>query len=333
MGTTWIEEMPKAEMHIHLEGAFRWETIRELHPDDLPESPPWLTADTVFPDFDDFRHVFLNIIRPATGTPEQIERHTFEVLEDLARQNVRYAEVITGPGFHTDQGLSFGEVLEPIKRGKERAEAAYSIQSRFMLGLNRHMDRDYVSQQFYEVIEFAGPEGSGLLSGIDLQGDERTSPPEDFVEIFDEARRRGLRLRAHAGELLGAESVKRTIDLLGVEHISHGVSAIEDPALIQRIATEGIYLHVCPTSNVRLGVVNSLKEHPLKVLLESGCRTTINSDDPLLFGATIADEYRNSVENLELTQEQLMQTVLYAFEGALLDEGERQAILQELNRL
>lgn len=327
-----VRRLPKAEMHLHLCGAFRWETVRELHPRGaaFPPAPPWLEDGHSFADFKDFIEIFQTYLRPATGTREAIARHTREVLLDLAEQNVRYAELSVGPGFHTAQGLELEAVLEAMRQGQQEAEAATRLRARFFLGLNRHLDSDYVIRNAYRMLDFAGPLGTGFLSGVDLQGDERTSTPVVYEELFAHARKRGLRVRVHAGELCGPEKVWEAIERFGVAHISHGVRAIEDAGLVRELAKRGVVLHVCPTSNLRLGVAASYAAHPLKRLIEAGCKVTIGSDDPALFGASVSAEYLNAIRHMGLSVDQLVAAIRTAFESSLLPEAERAALLAEL---
>ena len=330
-----IRQLPKAEMHLHLEGAFRWETVREFHPDGkgLPPHPPCLEGDVGFPDFADFVQAFREYVQPGTGTAESVERHTYEVIADLAQQNVKVADIIVGPGFHTRRGLEIEAVLEAIDRGRTAAELVCDIRTTFIYGLNRHRPLEEALDDFHRSMDAGGPKGSGLLVGLELQGDEREPIPREFVDAFSFGRDHGMRLRAHAGEICGPSSVREVIDLLGVSHISHGVRAIEDPALIAEIAAKGICLHTCPTSNVLLRVCDSYATHPLRALFDAGCCVTINSDDPLLFGATIADEYRNALNHLGLSTAELAQTIRNAFGSSSLEEEECRKYLAGIDEL
>jgi len=315
----FIRQLPKAELHLHLEGALRWSTVRELHPDraTLPARPPWL--DRPFVDFAAFRDAFVRYIRPSSGTPERIERHTYEVLIDLAAQNVRHVELTLSTWAHRDQGLGEREVLAAMQRGRTRAVAETRIDASFSYGINRHQPLVEVRRAFDQALDCAGPAASGLLAAIDLQGDERVAVCADFVPIFDAARAAGLRVRAHAGELCGPASVRAAVDQLGVGHLAHGVRAVEDAALVRQLAERAIWLHVAPTSNLRLGVAACYADHPLPRLLAAGCACTISSDDPLLFGTTISDEYRNLVRAFGLTADAIAELAKSAFRASLLD--------------
>lgn len=218
-----IRRMPKAEMHFHFEGAFRWSTIRELHPDGrtFPETPPW--HGRPFENWDAFTAVFRRYLKDVTGTPETLERHAFEVLEDLARQNVRYVELLVSHTYHARKGLSEKQVWEAVVRGRERARAKYRIEAPLFLGISRDQEPAAAEAIFEQIAEFGVP--AGWLRGIDLQSDERARPNRDFVALYRKAGALGLRLRAHAGELGGPENVRDAVAMCGVSHISHGTRA------------------------------------------------------------------------------------------------------------
>lgn len=331
----FIRRVPKTEMHLHLEGAIRWQTVRELHPDGarLPKTPAWLQGDYRFSAFDEFIQTFRNSIQPASGTAEAVERITREVLVDLAAQNVKYAEIILVPRWHTTRGLDLEGVLESIARARATAESDLDIEAKFIYGLNRHHPPDEALDDFQRSLAIAGPAGSGLLAGLDLQGDERLALADEHVEAFSIARRQGLRVKAHAGELCDPGNVRATIDTLGVEHVMHGVRLADDPELLEDVAERGVYVHMSPTSNVRLRVVESYAAHPLKSLLDAGCRVTISSDDPLLFGVMVTDEYRNALTRLGLTVDELTQVIKNGFHGSLLPEDVRSGYLAEIDGL
>ena len=207
--------MPKAELHLHFEGAFRWSTIRELNRQArlLPDVRPW--TGKPFAGFEDFRAIFRDFILPATGTEERIERHMFEVLEDLARQNVRYAEPILSLSSHMGQGLGVAEVVGAVRRGIERAQRAYPIHIRLILGLNRGFPPKVEVARAREALEIAGPQGWGLVAGLDLQGDDRLGLEPEFIEFYREAKGMGLRRKVHAGELAGPDAVREALEKLG----------------------------------------------------------------------------------------------------------------------
>ena len=327
----WLRALPKAEMHLHFEGAFRWSTIRELHPwgPSLPATPPWLARSRPFPDFDDFVQALRDYVLPSTGTPEWIERHAFEVTEDLARQAVRYAEIIVSHDFHMRRGLDHAAVWAAIAAGRDRAMARYPIDVRLFQGINRYLGPAAALATLEAVIDCAAPRG--WIAGIDLQGDERIGAVGDFAEIFQRATGAGLKLRAHAGELRGAESVRATVFDHGVRQISHGVRAVDDPALLSALAAEGVFLHVCPTSNVLLGCAAGYGQHPLRALLLAGVRCTVNSDDPLLFGSDVLNEYRLLIQEMGFAPHEVAELAKTGFRASLLPEPTVTALCDEID--
>lgn len=329
-----ILRLPKAELHLHLEGAFRWETVRDLHPDGahLPSWPPWYGQADPFADFQNFMDLFHDVLRPCTGQPESIARLTREVLLDLAAQNVRYVELIVSAPFHAWSGLGHTEILQAVALGRSQARATAVIDARLIYGLNRYVPVAELERQLTAAMELVD-DGHRLIEGVDLQGDERQGDPADYVAIYRSAAAAGLKLRAHAGELCGPASVAAVVDLLGVEHLSHGVRAVEDPELLERLRARGIWFHVCPTSNIMLHVAAGVADHPLPGLLQGGCRVTLNSDDPLLFGATLVDEYRMVVRDFGLDREALGRLASDGFAASLLPAADQARFRREIREL
>jgi len=327
-----LRRLPKAELHFHFEGAFRWSTIRELHPhgQELPEREPWLERARPFADFQDFSQVFRDYVKPATGTPQAIERHAFEMLADLAAQNVRYVEILLSQQFHTALGLSEEEVWRAAVAGCRRAMARFDIEARLFLGLVRHQPPAQALQALEEIAAFALPRG--WISGIDLQSDERRGENRAFVEIYKRAATLGLKLRAHAGEICGAQNVRDAAFMCGVTDISHGVRAIEDAGLVRALARAGVYLHVCPTSNLLLEVARDHASHPLRALCDAGVRCTVNSDDPLPFGTDITGEYRVLLRDMGFSLREVGEFAKTAFAASLLDPARRATLCAEVDR-
>jgi adenosine deaminase len=324
-----IRRMPKAELHFHFEGAFRWSTVRELHPDGptLPETPPW--HGKPFEHWDGFTAVFRAYLKQVTGTAEWLERHAFEVLEDLARQNVRYVELLLSHWYHARRGLSEREVWEAVVRGRERARAAYGIEAPLFLGISRDQEPAAAEAIFDEIAAFAVP--AGWIRGIDLQSDERARPNRDFEGLYRKAGAFGLKLRAHAGELGGPENVRDAMDVCGVSHISHGTRASEDPTLVAELARRGTWLHLCPSSNVLLRVSPSLAAHPLRRFHEAGVRCTVNSDDPLIFGTDTTREYLLAATEMGLGASGAAELAKNAFRASLLSPAAIDAACRQID--
>ena len=202
-----------------------------------------------------------------------------------------------------------------------------------MLGLNRGFPPSEEVTRAREAIELAGPRGWGLVAGIDLQGDDRLGIDPEFVEFYGEAKRLGLRLKVHAGEMTRPEVVREAVEKLQAGHLSHGVRAVEDPALLRELSARGVWFHVCPTSNVLLGVARDYATHPIRRLLDAGCNVTLNSDDPLLFGVTITDEYLRAADKVGLSTRAIERLALNGFRASLLPQSERAKLSDEIEQL
>jgi len=317
-----IRRMPKAELHLHLEGALRWSTVREFNPQArLLESPPWLGKP--FASFEEFREIFREYLIPASGTEERIERHMFELLESLAHENVRYAEPILYLPFHMARGLSAAQVLAAVQRGMLRAERECAIVCRLIIGLNRAREANEQAALARQAMEISRPDGTRLVAGLDVMSDDRFGVDSVFAELYRDARPMGLRLKVHAGELGGPEIVRDALEKLGATHLSHGVGATKDPALLRELAASGIWFHVCPTSNILLGAATDYASHPIKRLADAGCNLTLNSDDPILFGASLTDEYLHAAFDMGYSSDDIERFAMNGFAASLLSESER----------
>jgi adenosine deaminase len=245
---------------------------------------------------------------------------------DLADQNVRYVEVSFSATRGLHLGISFDEILAAINTAKQRIVNKRAIRVGLIVALGRECDA-HIAAEFARKAADAKKDG---VVGLDLHGDETAAPPEQFAEAFEIARHAGLGLRAHAGEGAGAPSIWGAIRFLGVSRIAHGIRAIEDAALIEYLRHHPITLDVCPTSNLKLGIVSSLSVHPIRRLFDLGIRVTVNSDDPLFFNTTISEEYQALRQHLGFTSGELKQVTLYAVEGAFLSDEERATLRREI---
>ena len=324
--------MPKAELHLHLEGALRWSTVREFNAQArLLDSPPWLGKP--FASFEEFRGIFREYLIPASGTEERLERHMFELLDGLARQNVRYAEPILYLPFHMAQGLSVAQVLAAVERGMLRAERERAIVCRPIIGLNRGREAADQVALAREALRFKNSDGTRLVAGLDLMSDDRFGIQPAFVDLYRDAKPMGLRLKVHAGELGGPDVVRDALEKLGATHLSHGVGAGKDPALLRELAASGIWFHVCPTSNILLGAAADYANHPIKRLAEAGCNLTFNSDDPILFGASVTDEYLRAAFDMGYSSDDIKRFATNGFAASLLPETERTHWMREVERV
>src|SRR5437870_699894 len=266
---TDLATLPKAEVHIHLEGAIRPATLDEF------SRRAGLRVPRTFSDLNGF-------IRAISGAwttmmhAGDYARLVREYCGDAARAGIRCAELELVPG---------GRPYDCLGEAVEAASRQHDVVVRFVAGLNRDLPLELA----WMMLEAA--KGVPEVVAVGLGGAEDGFPPESFAPLFAEARRRGLHAAPHAGEDAGAESVRSALTALGAERIQHGVRAVEDPALVAELAARGIPLAICPTSNLRLGVVASLDEHPLRQLWDAGVLVSVNTDDPGFFGCDLVGEY------------------------------------------
>jgi adenosine deaminase len=321
--------LPKAELHVHIEGSLEPELLFELaarnHVPLKCHSVEELRRSYEFTDLESF------LERYYEGTSALVTEEDFHdlaraYLENAHRDNVRHAEVFFDPQAHTERGVSFKAVITGIHRALEAGRRSYGITSQLIMCFLRHLSE----AQAMETLERALPFKHWLV-GVGLDSTEVGHPPRKFINVFARARREGFRVVAHAGEEGPPEYIWQALDLLGAERIDHGVRAIEDPVLLERLARHRIPLTICPLSNVRLRVFSSMAEHNLKRLLDAGLRVTINSDDPAYFGGYLNDNYLAAQQALGLGREDIRRLAANAFEASFLGEAEKHALLRELD--
>jgi adenosine deaminase len=333
--TIW--RLPKVELHQHLEGSVRVETVSEVaawHEPGSPFSRPgWHESHWTFTDLSGFAAQMAPVWRAAVRGPEGYYRVACECFEDLAAQNVVYAEPsITWPR-GTDEDAAVLAVLEQARR---EAEARWPLRIGLIAGIRRTLrtPTGHPVPPPLEVVERvlrARDQGAGIV-GIDLHGDEQISQDlAPFVEAYALAARGGLGLRAHAGEGAGAYVVRETVERLGVQRVGHGVRAIEDRALVAEIARRGVALDVCPTSNVAIGCAPSIEGHPIRAFMAAGVPVTVSSDDPLVFNTTVTAELALLRHQLGFSLAELGDLTRNAARHAFLPEEGRAQLLATIN--
>jgi adenosine deaminase len=312
--------MPKVELHVHLEGATDADTVwamAERNGTPLPAATleAW-RAFYAFRDFDHFIEVYTAAAR-AMRTPEDWAFMAERFVAGQAAQHVVYTEAFLSASFMLDV-LPADALLEALEAGVLAGERAHGVRVRFIPDIARHLPATQAA-----VLDFAvRGHARGLFLGLGLGGPELGYPPELFRDTYAEARRRGLRLVAHAGETDGAASVRGAVEALGAERIGHGVRSLEDPAVLALLRERGVPLEVCPTSNYRLHVVPAGAPHPIRALVDAGVRCTVNSDDPPMFGTTLVDEYRLLAAQ-GFGWDELWAMNRGALDAAFLDDAER----------
>lgn len=296
-------EVAKAELHLHLEGSVTPETMRELAPEASTEE---IRERFGFSSFAGFLECFKWVVERLRG-PEDYALVTRRLLETLARQNVRYAEITLSAGVMLWKKQEFGPIFEAVRR--EAAQSPVDVQ--WNLDAIRHFGAEHAMQ----VAELAaGYVDDGVVS-FGIGGDEERGPAGWFTEAYRVARAMGLRLTAHAGETAGPESVWGALRL-GAERIGHGIRAVDDPALMRHLRDENIALEICISSNVATGAVPSLAAHPVKRLYDAGVPIVLNTDDPGLFGTTLEKEYDLAASEFGFSERELAQIAENAFRYA-----------------
>lgn len=308
-----ITSLPKAELHVHIEGTLEPELMFELaarNGVDLPfANVDTLRAAYRFTNLQSFLDIYYQgaaVLRTQDDFADLMRAY----LERAAADGVRRAEIFFDPQIHTARGVRF----ETFMRGFDSAQKdmAGNIDSALILCFLRHLpEADALS-----TLQQAEPFLDQVLA-VGLDSSELGHPPEKFARAFARARSMGLRTVAHAGEEGPPEYVWQALDILGAERIDHGVRSLEDPALVKRLADEQIPLTVCPQSNLKLRVVNSLSDHPIERMLEAGLKISINSDDPAYFGGYVGDNYLRTARALALTESDLRQIASNSLASAL----------------
>jgi adenosine deaminase len=245
-----------------------------------------------------------------------------------AADNVRHAEIFYDPQTHTDRGIPFAVAIEGLLAGMAEAEARHGIGSRLILCFLRHLDEEAA----FATLAAAEP-WLDRICAVGLDSSEVGHPPSKFARVFDRAGAMGLKRVAHAGEEGPPAYVWEALDLLKIDRLDHGNRALEDPALVARLAAEQMALTVCPLSNLKLCVVDDMAAHPIRRMLDLGLRATVNSDDPAYFGGYIGDNFRAIAAPGLVGREELFTLARNSFEGAFLDEAARAKHLAEIEAL
>lgn len=312
--------MPKTETHLHMEGALPLELLRQVAPECFGGGdPPWWTPGYRYPDFTTFETGLLTHAALWYTSPDRYHQAARVVFAKLVAQNVRYAET----SFHLPIGAIIGadprDILDAI-----RTAAPPGLVVRVFAGMRRI---DYTPALAPVIKSLHTWEH---LAGIDLHGQEQWPLERWSAPVWRRMAESGKVTKAHAGELAGAANVRQVVEALGVRRVEHGIRAIEDQRVVDLLIANDVTLDTCPISNLKLGVVPSLEEHPLPRLLQEGVRCTVSTDDPFCFGNSLLDEYYAMANGMRLSRAQLAQVARNGFEVALMDEADRAKCLAEL---
>ena len=321
--------LPKAELHLHIEGTLEPELMLALAERNRI-APPYgsIEAARAAYDFQDLQS-FLDLYYRATSvlrTEADFADLADRYFQKAAAQGVVHAEIFFDPQAHTRRGIAFETVLEGLWSAAATSEERYGISS----GLILCFLRDLGAEAAMQTLDQARPYRERIL-GVGLDSAERGHPPSAFAGVFREAKNLGWHRVAHAGEEGPPAYVWEALDVLSAERIDHGVRSLEDPRLVERLAHEHIPLTVCPLSNVRLRVVARLEDHPLKEMLDAGLCATCNSDDPAYFGGYVADNLRAASAALDLSPNDLTRLARNSFEAAFVPAAQKSEYLARVD--
>jgi adenosine deaminase len=324
----FLKGLPKAELHLHIEGSLEPELMFALAQRNglkLPYgSVEEIRAAYSFARLQDFLDIYY------AGASVLLTEQDFKDLavayfERLAADGGKHAEIFFDPQTHTDRGVPFSTVADGLLAGMAEAEERWGITSKLILCFLRHLDEDAA----FETLRAAEPY-LDRIAGVGLDSSEVGHPPSKFARVFAAARAKGLKLVAHAGEEGPPEYVKEALDVLHVDRIDHGNRSLEDEALVRRLADEEMTLTVCPLSNLKLCVVPDMRQHPLRKMLSLGLHATVNSDDPAYFGGYLNDNFLAAATALELTKEELVTLAKNSFEGSFLGDADKAKRIAEI---
>jgi aminodeoxyfutalosine deaminase len=313
MASAFIRSLPKAELHLHLEGSVTPATLVELRRSHGKEST--LAEAEALYQFKDFL-AFLTAFKTLTEdlqTPEDYELITYRLIEQLKAENVLHAEVYVSVGVCLWRKQNFAEIFEGLERGRERGERNFGISLLWIFdGV-----RQFGAGAAQEVFELAARYRDRNVVAVGIGGDEQKAPPELFRDAYAYAAAQGLRLTAQAGESAGPESIWGALNL-GAERIGHGLTAYQDSELIEELATRQIPVEICLTSNLRTGCCGKISEHPVRRYFDQGLMLTLNTDDPAMFGTSLTHEYELAQNEFGFTDEHLRELARNSFEASFL---------------
>jgi adenine deaminase len=326
--TAFINGLPKAELHLHLEGSLEPELMFELARRNSIEIPfksvEEVRAAYSFSNLQDFLDIYYQ-----GASVLMVEQDFYDLtmayLKRVAADACSHVEVFFDPQTHTDRGIEMGVVIGGIARALEDGEAQLGVSSKLILCFLRHLDEDAA----FATLAAAEPYLEKIF-GVGLDSSELGHPPSKFARVFKACRDKGLHLFAHAGEEGPPEYVWEALDVLGIDRIDHGNRSLEDSALVERIAKDRLTLTVCPLSNLSLCVVHDLKAHPLKKMLDLGLKATINSDDPAYFGGYLNTNWHAIADALDLSKEDLVRLAINSFSGSYLSDDDKAARIRAI---
>lgn len=331
----FIHQLPKAELHLHLEGSVEPETLRELALAKgrlQRETESCIAAQASrqfrYGSFQEFLRCFkLTVL--LLETPEDYALAATRLAGRLAGQNVRYAEITLSAGVILWKQQPLEAIFREIASAAEECAARFGIRLRWIFDAVRQFGAEHAREVVRRAKEF---QGHGVVA-FGIGGDEQKGPADLFQSIYGEARSIGLRLTAHAGETAGPESIRRSIEELGAERIGHGLAAARDSEVMRLLAERRIPLEICLSSNVATGLIPSAGDHPLRQLLDAGIVVTLNSDDPAMFGTSLEQEFLLAAETFDLSRDVIARIARSAIEASFMPPPEKRDLLSEFDSI
>ncbi|MFW9835248.1 MAG: adenosine deaminase [Candidatus Thorarchaeota archaeon] len=325
-----IKALPKVELHVHTLGSLQPSTLLSIIREDGLDTPYQTVDDIIqrfqYSDFAHFIEVYMEIIGYITRE-QHFESITYDMLKKCAECSTHYVEASFSPRDHLQHNLDFSGMVNAINRGISRARASFGIESNIRIDLVRSSTQD----EAMEVLDMIEENPQNIVS-VDIGGNEPLFPPKPFAEAYKRAREMGLHLVAHAGEAAGPNSIWEAIKYLDIERIGHGVTAREDPKLINYLKEKQIGIEMNPVSNLRTGVVKSIREHPIRKFYDRGLLVTVGSDDPSLFHTDLNNEYIQIHKHLDFSIQELFQISLNGVRMAFIDDSRKKELRNTFNR-
>ncbi|MFB3814532.1 MAG: adenosine deaminase [Terriglobales bacterium] len=323
--SAFVRALPKAELHLHLEGAIEPETLVELarnHGQAL--DPEDVRRAYHYTDFTGFLLCFRTITK-YLETPDDYEIVTYRLMERLAAENVKHAEVYVAVGTCLYWGRSFEEIFQGLERGRERGERDFGVSLYWIFDAVRHFGAEAAMCVAERAVKLKHRDS---VVGFGIGGDERRAAPELFRDVYEYAASHGLRLTCHAGETVGPDSVWGALHALRTERIGHGTTCWQDPQLLAYLLDAQVPIEVSVSSNVRTGCVRGLEQHPLRQYFDLGLLVTLNTDDPAMFETTIGREYQIAQDVFGFTDEQLKRLAMNSFAASFLPDEKKREYLR-----
>lgn len=325
------KKLPKAELHMHVEGSLEPELMFKLAERNRI-AIPFKTVEEVraayaFSNLQDFLDIYyqgMSVLR----TEEDFFDLTMAYLNRARADNVRHAEIFFDPQGHTSRGVPFDVAISGILTALQMSRAQFGMTGKLIMCFLRHLSED----EAFATLEEADPWLDRIV-GVGLDSSEVGHPPSKFARVFKAARERGLKIVAHAGEEGPPDYVREALDLLAIDRLDHGNRSLEDEALVARLRETQMTLTVCPLSNLKLCVVKDMRAHPLRRMLDLGILATVNSDDPAYFGGYMAANYNAVIEALDLTEDNIRTLARNSFLGSFLSDGEKRAHLAAIEKV